>query len=293
MTAPVTEPVTEIAHGAWRLGVRPDLGGVIARLSHGGVDVLRPTPEGATDVLQAACFPLLPYANRIAGGRFVLAGQTIAPGPTPGFEPHALHGFGWRRPWRLSRDGDALVMSLVGPAGPDWPWATEGRQSLSLDDDGLSVALSLTNRDDRPMPAGLGLHPYFPRPPEARLTLSAARVWTVDGTLIPLQAVAPAEVMDWSDGPPIAQAPFVDHAYAGWDGRAVLTTAAGVTTLTAPEPAGLAHVFTPQGETYVCVEPVTHRPDAHNAPQGEATGLRTLAPGQTLAMTMRIGFQPA
>ncbi len=277
-----------LAAGDWHATLRPELGGAVAALSWRGQDVMRPTPEGADDPLQTACFPLVPYANRIDGGRFVFEGREVRLMPTPGFEPHALHGDGWRRPWSAeAADDRSATLTLEHDRG-DWPWRWSAHQEVSLDEAGLTISLSVTNTDDAPMPAGLGLHPHFVRPEEGRLMLQAGEVWRVDERLIPTDLAPPAAVFDWASGPLIEDAPFVDNAYAGWDGIARIADEGRMVTLEASANAGWAHVYAPRGESFVCVEPVTHRPDALNAPAGEASGLVVLQPGGTMAMSMRI-----
>lgn len=277
-----------LAAGDWRATLQPALGGAVTALSWRGRDVLRPTPDEADDPLQTACFPLVPWANRIDGGRFVFGGREVRLAPTPGFEPHALHGDGWRRPWSVARADDrSAILTLEHPRG-DWPWRWTARQEIALDETGLSLSLALTNTDDDPMPAGLGLHPWFVRPREGRLTLEAESVWRVDARLIPTELSPPGAVFDWARGPRIDDAPVVDNAYAGWDRVARIAGEGRTVTLQASDNARWAHVFAPRGEGFVCVEPVTHRPDAVNAPAGEASGLVVLPPGETLAMTLCI-----
>ena len=91
----------ELRHGGWRLELRPEVGGSIGALSRDGADILRRMPDGSTDVLEAACFPLTPYANRIAGGVFAFEGREIALPVQPAFAPHALHGDGWLSAWEV------------------------------------------------------------------------------------------------------------------------------------------------------------------------------------------------
>ena len=277
------------ACGDWRLTLRPDLGGAVAGLTWRGEPVLRPTPDDAADVLRTACFPLLPYANRIAEAAFAWRGRSISLRPSPGFEPHALHGVGWRAPWSVEADDtDATVLAFRHAADADWPWAFTARQVFALDEAGLSIQLALTNRADQAAPAGLGLHPYFVRTAETRLGLRAPEVWISDPTLIPRRLAPSAALVDWSACPRLADVPPIDHAYANWTGPAELIEPHRRLRLSASPNAAWVHVFTPAGEDFVCVEPVTHRPDAVNAPAGEASGLMSLAPGETLAMSIRV-----
>lgn len=280
-----------LRHEDWSLALRPELGAAVTRLTWKGRDILRPTPDEAIHPLETASFPLVPYANRIANGAFALDGRAIRVPPTSGFEPHALHGLGWLRAWTVVRSGaDFVDLTLAADADADWPWAWSGTHSLRLDVDGLETTLSITNEDSAPMLAGLGLHPYFAAHERTALTLPADQVWVTESD-IPRSLADADAVMDWRSGAAVAGAPFVDNAYAGWTGRAWLQHGDHRVVITASPNARWVQVYAPGAGSFVCVEPVTHRPDAHNALEGEDAGLVVLAPGQTLSMSMRIAAE--
>ncbi|WGM47720.1 putative protein YphB [Brevundimonas sp. NIBR10] len=278
-----------LTHGDWRLTVSPDLGASILSLTWQGRDVLRRAPDNASDPLSTGNFPLVPYANRIAQGRFAWDGADTTLPATSGFEPHALHGIGWHRPWTVERQTDhAIRLTLPCEPSPEWPWAWSATHDIALDEQGVTLGLTITNQGDRAMPAGLGLHPYFATEPGTILTLPAPRVWLNGADEIPTRLAEASAIHDWSRGAPVAAAPFVDNAYADWTGTARLTHAGHVVEITASPNARWAQVYAPQGADFICIEPVTHRPDAHNAPPGENSGLVRLDPSQTLEMTALI-----
>ncbi|TFW12327.1 aldose 1-epimerase [Brevundimonas intermedia] len=279
--------------GGWRATVAPEQGGAVLSLDWQGQPVFRPTPDGATDILETACFPLVPYANRIADGRFVFEGRSVQLPTLERFAPHALHGDGWLLPWTVeSETANRVEMSLDWPGDADgWPWPWRARQIVELTDQGLSISLSMTNTGDAVMPAGLGLHPYFHRYSDSRLTLVADQVWITDAREIPERLAPSADISDWSNGLALADTPFVDHAYAGWSGEAVLDGGGRQVTLTADAPARWTQIYAPVGVDFFCVEPVTHRPDAHNAPAGECSGLLRLRPDDRLSIAMTVSGQ--
>lgn len=166
-----------LAAGAWEATLLPSLGGAVATLRRSGIDILRPTPREPEGALDTACFPLVPYANRIAFGRFRFAERDIVLPRNFGDHPHTLHGVGWQRPWTVVdvRD-DAATLRLTHAGDQDWPWPFEAEQRFQLEAGGMRTTLSLT-AGDVAMPAGLGLHPYFPRRP-AR---ACARRWREPG----------------------------------------------------------------------------------------------------------------
>jgi aldose 1-epimerase len=278
MRAPAT-----LRAGPWQVGLLPELGGAIAYLTRDGSDVLRRAPDGVDDPLAAGCFPLVPYANRIAHGRFSFGGEAYRLPLNFGDHPHSLHGIGWQAPWTMSMAGEAeAVMELRHAGGGGWPWPFRAEQRFTLDDDGLTIGLLLANESDRAMPAGLGLHPYFPRDASTRLTMATQRMWEGDETMIPTRPVAADTSGDWSAGGGFPDR-LIDNSFDGWTGRARIDGVDGVTRISAIG-ARAVHLYAPPGGNFLCVEPVSHLPDALN--QGFA--IDTLDPGETLTLTMRI-----
>ena len=277
-----------LAGAGWELELLPALGGAIGALTYRGADILRPTPGGATDPLQAACFPLVPYANRIAGGRFHFDGRDVRLPLNFGDHPNTLHGTAWQRAWEvLEASADQAVLAQEHDGGDGWRWAWRAEQRFELDEAGLNVTLTLTNKAAEPMPAGLGLHPYFPIAPGTRLRLNAERVWLTDAVQIPSQPVPADHFGDWASGASIAEAGFIDHCYEGWGGLATLDKGDHIVRVTAKGARDL-HVYHPEGESFCCLEPVSQLPDAFNRP---GAVFDVLAPGETLALAMRVGVE--
>lgn len=276
-----------LEHGDWHTRVLPQVGGLLAALECGGVPVLRTMPEGSTNPLDAACFAMVPWCNRIAGGRFVWAGETITLAPNFLPEPHAIHGHGWQSVWDVT-EAEASRCTMVhghDGASPGWPWAYEARQEVVLDAAGCTITLSLTNHADMPMPAGLGLHPYLRRRPESRVRFAASSVVMVDADMIPTGArLPPAQFGDFAaaDGAGLPGT-LIDHCFAEWDGAAAVEDDLGSITLRAGGAPHL-HLYAPQAPGILCLEPVSHLPDAVNA-----GGMPCCAPGETISLSLRIG----
>jgi len=291
LETPQTSPddVVRLTAGDWSATLAPGLGGTILSLEKAGRAIFRPSPEDASDILDTACFPLVPYANRIADGRFTFGGREIMLPVLPRFAPHALHGDGWLRAWSVEQGGDGSVTLGLKGGGDHWPWPWTATQTITLSEQGLRIDLSMTNDATEPAPAGLGLHPYFHRSADMALRLASSGVWLTDAREIPSRLAPPGDIADWTSGLTVSQAPFVDHAYAGWDGRAVLCDASGDIVMTASDTCRWTQVYAPPGEHFVCVEPVTHRPDAVHAPVDEDPGLVVLRPGEALSIWMTVG----
>ncbi|RKQ96506.1 aldose 1-epimerase [Maricaulis maris] len=276
-----------LAAAGYELEVCPQLGGAVTALRWQGRDILRPAPATPTDILTTSSFPLIPFANRIAGGRFDWQGRSIDLPVPEDFAPHALHGSGWRSAWTPVRQRVAdLVLDLHHPAGA-WPWHWSARQRVSLGEGGLEIALSLSNQGETDMPAGLGFHPYFALAGDPRVRFEAESVWLPGGDDIPVAQAAPATIADFSDGRVVDGRRLIDHCYAGWRRAASIVCRAGHVRLTASPAVNHLHLYCPPGEDFACLEPVTHRPDALHGRSGEMPVLR---PGETSDIWMRIAI---
>ncbi len=278
--------------GGLEIDIAPELGGAVTRLAYEDVPVLR--AGGTTHVLDTSCFPLVPVANRIENGVFTFGGRQYRVPLNFADHPHALHGHGWQTAWRVetvSRDRVSLAYDHPRDA---WPWAYAAEQVFAMSDDGIAVTLSLRSRDDKPMPYSLGLHPYFPRCPGSRVTAAVKGMWRGDSTMIPTGLVAATDLIDLGQGQLIAEAPFVDNSFTGWQGPArIEQSELGLEiTLKASANCGFLHIFIPEGTDYFCAEPTTAMPNAVNRPEpAEETGLGVLEPGETVAMEMHIGVR--
>jgi aldose 1-epimerase len=159
----------------------------------------------------------------------------------------------------------------------------------------LHLGLTLRNLHRSPAPAGLGLHPYFPHNGGPRLRFNATHVWLNGANSLPSEPVAVPPEWDHSGGQRIGSA-ALDNCFAGWDGEAHFVWASDGPALRIEADAPFRHliVYTPPGQDYFCVEPVSHMNDAINRMDSAAGhGLRTLAPGETLQGRVTFGLATA
>ncbi|MDH7637369.1 aldose 1-epimerase [Sphingomonas oryzagri] len=253
-----------IAAGSWELALAPELGGGITALRRDGQDVLRAAPEGANEPLQLSSFAMVPYANRIANGRFEADGAHYSIAVNYAGQDHPLHGVSWLRPWNVAAsDATSATLAHVHSADEAWPWSYRAEQHFALDEAGLSIALTLTNTDGRAMPASMGFHPYFPATTDTTLRFDADGMWERDERFLP-STLAGADVFgDWSSGQSVQTPTLIDNSYVGWAGSARISRSDGDVLLTG-EGTPVLHLYTPPGEPFFCAEPATSMPDAFN-----------------------------
>ena len=285
MTGPATpavEPPFELHAGALRLALRPDLGGCIAGLWHRETPILRSTePAVLTTARSAACYPLVPYSNRLAYRKFRWKGLDHTTQPNFDDSPHSVHGMGWQRPWRIvSSSVLEVVVELVHPGDADWPFAFEATQYFALTPDSLTVKMMLANTAAVTQPVGLGWHPYFTKRARSRLHIELESRWDADAAELPVRKVAQPGID--SD---VSHLDY-DNCFDGWNGPARIRDEKFSLQLSA----SLDHlvVFTPQDRDYFCVEPVSHVSNAIHMADPAAHGLRSLAPGESFEATMKL-----
>lgn len=279
----------ELHRGGLRAVVLPAAGGGLGRLDWCGMPVLRPAPEGLAQPLpgQLACFPLVPWSNRLAPGGFEFEGRRIAPAPTREGEPCPIHGDGWRLPWRVeSRDEGSAVLTLERSAGA--PFAFTACMAYELSDKALRVTLKVANRGVHALPFGLGLHPWMPSPEQARLRAAADGVWLSGADKLPAERVALPPAWDFNGAAPQPlPRDGVDNAFTGWNGRAQIDWPARKLRLRIEADMAYFILYVPPGKDFFCFEPVDHPINAHNLPGGaQANGLTALMPGQDLSRTV-------
>lgn len=285
------------SHGDLTLVLAPELGGAIAALRWRGNDIFRPLPEeGEQRANLSGCFPLVPYSNRIAQGRFLFQGQQVTLKKNFGDHPHPLHGNGWLNAWELTaQTSDRLTLSLdhsaEGASFEDWPWPFRATQVFALTNSALQITLSISNLAEQSVPVGLGFHPYFANAADCEVQFIAQKVWLNNNDSLPASEVATPECWNYE----AFRRPLpatVDNCFTQWNGSAVVRWPQRKIQARVSSPdACNAVFFTPvAGKNFVAIEPVTHINNAiHLFPvDGKDQAMNLLAPGESLSVTMHI-----
>src|SRR6266576_2437139 len=155
-----SETAVTLAVGKLRLELSPSTGGSISAFEWvcdgSPWPILRKCNSRNENVLEASSFPLVPFSNRIRGGRFTFRGREVRLAPNMAGDPSPLHGQGWLNPWTVDENSDARAVLGYRHQAGEWPWDYEARQEFALDERGFSVRLTCRNTSAEPMPCGLG-----------------------------------------------------------------------------------------------------------------------------------------
>jgi aldose 1-epimerase len=286
-----------LSAGPLAVSVAPERGGSITSFRYVAQGthwpVLRSVDGLPASVLDAGSFPLVPYSNRIRGGRFTFRGREVV--LTPNMPPDAspLHGQGWLSAWSVLHVSEREAELLYEHQPDEWPWRYEARQSFVLDSEGLSLRLSCMNLSDEPMPCGLGQHPYFMCSDDTRLDTAVAGAWEIDDKVLPVGRVPASGRYDLRDRLVCGQR--LDHGFDGWGGIARIETPGLPFRIELSSPTARCFQLYSPGEGGLFVaEPVTHTNAALNAPEDEwaKLGLKVLEPGEEMVLDARIAVIP-
>ncbi|MCP2332518.1 aldose 1-epimerase family protein [Actinoalloteichus caeruleus] len=288
---PVTGTQFEIAHGSSRC-VLTEVGAAIRVFEVDGRPLVETYPE---DVLPpyGSGTQLVPWANRVADGRWVLDGEPQQLALTEPRRNNAIHGLTRTVSWEVrERTASSILFATTVNPQPGWPVALAATLAYALSDDGLTVTYGVENLGDRPTPFGVGAHP-FPRAGHARtedcvIRLAAETRLPVDDRLLPTGSPVPVAGTDHDFRVPRPLgATRLDTAFGGCrpgsDGlvhHQVLAQDGTGVDIWAEPVFGWVQVFTPDDYPgrglAVAIEPVTSPPDALNS----GTDLLTVAPGE-------------
>jgi aldose 1-epimerase len=266
-----------------------DHGGAIREFSWRGRDVLRPTPATAgIDPLDLACFPMVPYANRIAHGQFLFGGRQVHLASNSPVSAHPLHGQGWRHRWEVAQASEHCARLQFEGGGDDWPWRYRAEQRFTIEPDGLTIELSAENLGTEQMPIMLGLHPYFLDPARTSLQAELPRLWRRDQAALPIEEIATP--VNWAFNParPL-KARALDHCFAGWNGMATLFSPEQTIDLRTSN-CRFLHVYVPEGRDFFCLEPQSAAAGALGRGGAE---VEVVPPGERSAISLRIAVSAA
>lgn len=268
-----------------------EVGASLRAFAAGGVDLVpryaddRPAPAASGIVL-------VPWPNRVRGGRWTQRGETYQLAVTEPAHGNASHGLLRFAPYRLVAEAsDAVTLAADVFPQTGYPFHLATTVTYAVEGTSLTVTHSVRNVGAGEAPVALGTHPYFcigdVPTRDLTLQLAAETRFTVDERLLPTDEV-PVDAATDLRSPRVLGDLRLDTAFGAIarddDGHisARLTAPDGRTvTVWADESFSYLQVFTtdryPGHELAVAIEPMTAPADALNS----GRDLRWLAPGET------------
>ncbi len=268
-------------------------------------EVLYSTPEFFTEnrPTRSGIPILFPFPNRIRDGRYSWEGKEYQLPLNDPAGKNAIHGFVCQRPWRVAGQGimgeSAWLMASfhgsIDAADTLSHWPADFRILVSYLYFGrrLRVAARIRNVGTRPMPFGLGFHPYFATEwlgeHQACMRVPANRRWVLmdclpTGELAPVDGAADLRTGRRFDELTLDEF-LTDLPIEVQQNKLCLRGTIenhdrSLRLYTSPDFTEVV-VFTPPHRQAICLEPYTCVTDAVNLQRkGIAAGLRVLSPGE-------------
>jgi aldose 1-epimerase len=251
---------------------------------------------------------LFPFPGRIPGTAFLWDGQQYPLEAGDG-RGNAIHGFVLNRPWRVTaQDGQSVTgqfhASIDDPSLLKcWPADFCITVRYTLTGDSLETWIQIENPDQRPLPCGLGTHPYFRLPlggkeaNDCAIQLPVAGRWELSDMLPTGVKSSLADAAAYQAGRAFGELTlddvFTDLLREGpWCTARILDPDSGTRLEVAFDDAFReCVVYTPPHREAICIEPYTCVPSAAELQSRNIdSGLRVLAPGASFEarVTMRV-----
>lgn len=281
MSAPDRVELHRLDGGDWEVELLPGIGGRLHRVRYRGTDLLRTPSDPAVHLDEPffwGAFVMVPWCNRIANGELVFEGKRYQL-PTNHPDGSAIHGDGATASWDVVSPGVLRRSAIEGV----FPWPYEAEQRVEVATAGVSVTVSVTNVGGVPMPAGVGLHPWFVAP--VALSLPAALVYEPGLLSAP---VAVEGDCDLRSGEPPAW--NLDAAWTGLTSDyAALRVASDELELGWSGDADHVMLNSHRPFNAVAIEPQTQAPHGfERLERGLPGAVRVLAPGESLTVTVTL-----
>ena len=271
----------ELRAGRATAVVVPQVGGRVASLRVDGRRLLREVDDGAAlDWARWGAYPMVPWSNRIPGGRLRWDGQDHRV-PVNFEDGTAIHGLTADVAWQVEQaETDRVVLTRAVRRAP---WRLTVTSVIDLGPNALAWRLAVRNDGAAPVPVGLGIHPWFPA---GDLRVPADEVWPAGEDCLPTGAPVPVEdAVDLRGG---GAPPSVDRCYTDLTGTELVV---GDTTMSWDGPVTHVVVCTLDPDWYA-IEPVTNATDGFGllARGADGHGVIVLAPGEETAVTTTLSW---
>jgi aldose 1-epimerase len=241
---------------------------------------------------------LFPFPGRIKGTQLSWDGQTYELDEGDGLG-NAIHGFVHNRPWRIIESSAGRVVGQFQASVDDpmilnsWPADFRITATYELAGTALRTSYEVENPDRRPLPCGLGTHPYFRVPlgginkDDCEIQVPVSTRWLLDDMIASGQSEPLEESARFRQCLRFADM-FFDNIFGG------LSLVDGVCTARVCDPSGKTLtmrfndvfqqcvLYNPPHREAVCIEPYSCVPDPFRlTADGFEVGLRVLEPGES------------
>jgi len=279
----------------------PGLGMLGASLRYHGEELLGRVDEIESFAIagKTCGIPLLyPWANRLGGLRYQVAGQKVLLDPSSSLlhftgDGLPIHGVPWSRlSWQVTGEGANTLKAQLDWTSDDllavFPFPHHIEMTVALHPNNLTVEMTLVAGQYTLVPASFGFHPYLRLPglprAEWQVHLPAMQRLLLDTRQLPNGEETPFAGLDtnlgyrdFDDGFVVLQDSPIFSVMGG--GRRI--------SIEFLEGFRYAQVYAPSGQDYLALEPMTAPTNA----LATGRGLRLVEPGGMLRTAFRLSVE--
>lgn len=243
-----------------RLIFDPQHGGRIAQVWFDDRPLLVESSPGIDPLFGWGCYPMVPWAGRLAGGRFQFRRDVVHMPANSG--PNAMHGLGMSHPWQVVASATSSVVARLELNAVGWPFSAWCEQRIALGPTTIHMEMSV-HSTEREFPAQVGWHPWFCSPETIRVSFDT--MYVRDDAGLTTTATCPPTAPPWDD------------CFAGVVNSPALTVNGVSIELSSTCRYWVVYTEDPRG---VCIEPQSGIPNAFNSLA--ESGLDIVGPARVL-----------
>ena len=262
---------------AW---IVPKMGSNMCKLSINGIDIISFSELLFYDEGEFTGTPVLyPTPNRVRNGVFTYCNteyKQIKNGRTI-FEHGLVYNENWEYSMPETRHNGVLMKTWIDfdeylPYFSSFPFHHRLELEFHLHIKGVKISYTIINKDNKDIPFGFGLHPYFSKlckGSDPFIVIPADYVMKTTSDLLPTGELTTVSHTTFDLNKPIVVDSLdLDHVYTGihkGQSAEVLYKSLGIkVVLAATDDFSHIVLYSARGEDYFCVENYTCSTDAHN-----------------------------
>lgn len=266
--------------------INPNLGAGLHKFTFQGKHLLRQTKQVPSLPQEQSLFLMIPYCSYIKNGQFNYFGITRKINT---HTKNPIHGDVCQQEWQIiNHSENEATLTYTHNKNSGFPFNYQASVRYQINDNQLNITLGIKNLSELPMPAGMGIHPYFQFQKNALVKFESSHIWHHKNDPIFDRPYPTPKEWNFSKGAAITQ--DFDTAFGGWNGQAEITYPDEKIKIQIQANDIFHHLilYHPTNTDFFCLEPVSNTPDAFNlAAYGViGTGIQSIGAGQTLEKTI-------
>ena len=241
----------------------PEMGASVTKFKDkkSGKDIFRPFPKtkkiNRKNCYFSGYFLTVPYFGAIHKKTFLYQKKYISLPRTHPLEPDTIHGEGWVNKWKIKKKSKTFVeLNFYHNGKTGFPHKYLVLQKFSLLKTSLKIFVQIKNIDSSPFECGIGFHPWFHIGNNSKISSNSFSYIQNAKNNFKRKKLTKNKFLDLNKYK-------IDETFLGWNGKSKLELNDDIILeINNKKNVKNLHVYTPPGENFFCIEPVTNVRDS-------------------------------